>query len=254
MVDIQSAKIAFADYVANYNPSNMKIKLKIEHTYRVLEVSGLIAKNIGLSQEDTELAMLIGLLHDIGRFEQIKIYNTFSDVDSIDHAKFGAKLLFEDNLIRKFIKDTKYDNIIKQAILNHNKYEIAENLSEREMLYSKIIRDADKIDIFHLTIDESFDVLYDCSDISEELISDNILDDFVNHRLVLNKNAKTNLDKWIKNLSWVFDLNFDYSYKLIKEKDYINILINRIDYKKKDTINKVNIIRKITEDFLNSKN
>ena len=66
--------------------------------------------------EDENLAKLIALLHDIGRFEQIRLYHTFSDKDSINHAEFGAKLLFEDGLIRKFVETDKYDKIIKNAI------------------------------------------------------------------------------------------------------------------------------------------
>ena len=63
---------------------------------------------LNLSEEDILLAELIGLLHDIGRFEQIKNYHTFLDKESIDHAEYGNKILFEDDLIRNFITE---DNI-----------------------------------------------------------------------------------------------------------------------------------------------
>lgn len=69
-----------------------------------------------LSQEDIELAELIGLLHDIGRFEQVRLYHTFVDKDSINHGEYGAKILFEDGLIRKFINDDRFDKIINQEI------------------------------------------------------------------------------------------------------------------------------------------
>ena len=42
------------------------------------------------------------MLHDIGRFEQIRRFGTFNDVQSVDHAEFGADLLFKEGLIRKF--------------------------------------------------------------------------------------------------------------------------------------------------------
>ena len=119
MIDIKKAEIAFNEYVKPYDITNGKIELKIKHTYRTVEVAKKIAKDLNLNEEQSLLAQLISLLHDIGRFEQVRIYNTFRDKDSIDHADLGVKILFEDGEIRKFIDDTKYDNIIYKAIKNH---------------------------------------------------------------------------------------------------------------------------------------
>ena len=87
-----------------------------------------------MDKENIELAKIIALLHDIGRFEQIKGFKEFDDT-KIEHAEFGVKVLFKDNLIRKFIKEEKYDNIIQKAIYNHNKYKIEENLNDIELLH-----------------------------------------------------------------------------------------------------------------------
>ena len=37
--------------------------------------------------------MVIGLLHDIGRFEQEAQYHTFNDFKSMDHGDYGAEYL-----------------------------------------------------------------------------------------------------------------------------------------------------------------
>ena len=129
LIDMIEAKKAFKEYVKKYNPEDEKIKIKIAHIERVAENSKRIAENLNLSQEDIELAELIGLLHDIGRFEQVRLYHTFVDKDSINHGEYGAKVLFEDGLIRKFIKDDKFDRIIKLAIVNHNRADIEEGLT-----------------------------------------------------------------------------------------------------------------------------
>lgn len=92
----------FAEYVRNYDPSDEKIKLKIDHTYRVAGLCQRIAESLGLSEPDVDIAWLLGMLHDIGRFEQIRRFGTFNDVQSVDHAEFGADLLFKEGLIRKF--------------------------------------------------------------------------------------------------------------------------------------------------------
>ena len=76
-----------------------------------------------MDDETKELAMSIALLHDIGRFDQVKELQNFrEDINSYDHATLGVKLLFENNLIRSFIEFDKYDEIIKIAIANHSKY------------------------------------------------------------------------------------------------------------------------------------
>ena len=146
MINLRKAQESFKEYLKDYDIEDGNIKLKIRHTYEVVNKSEYISKGLGLNQENIELAKLIALLHDIGRFEQVKQTNDFLDSKDFDHANYGVKVLFEDNLIRKFIENNKYDNIIKEAIYNHNKYKIEENLNDAELLHSKIIRDADKFE------------------------------------------------------------------------------------------------------------
>ena len=116
----------FDKFVSNYDIGNERIKLKYNHSYRVMKLSEKYSKKIGFSKEDIELAKIIGLLHDIGRFEQVKLYNTFNDKESVDHALLGVKLLFEDGLISKFWDKEEDYEIIKYSILNHNKYLLEE--------------------------------------------------------------------------------------------------------------------------------
>ena len=100
-IDREKVRKTFADYTANYNAQDEKIKLKINHTYRVAGLCDRIADSIGLVGEDRDIAWLLGMLHDVGRFEQIRRYHTFNDANSIDHAKLGADLLFNDGLMEE---------------------------------------------------------------------------------------------------------------------------------------------------------
>ncbi len=151
MIDFSKALKSFKEYLKDYDLEDGNIKLKVKHTYEVVNKSEYIAKGLNLDEENIQLAKLIGLLHDIGRFEQVKQTNDFLDNKGFDHADYGVKVLFEENLIRKFVEDNKYDNIIKKAIYNHNKYQIEEGLDEDELLHCKIIRDADKLDNFRVS-------------------------------------------------------------------------------------------------------
>ena len=154
MIDIKKAKQVLNEYIKKYDDTNPKIRLKKEHILRVADNAKKLAEKLKLSQEDIDLAELIGLLHDIGRFEQIKRFDTFKDRQSIDHAVQGLQVLFDEGLIRKFLKEDIYDKIIYIAIKNHNKIEIEKGLGERELLHCKIIRDSDKLDIFNIIITE----------------------------------------------------------------------------------------------------
>ena len=151
-IDIEKAKQAFKEYVKNYDQEDKQVKLKIEHIERVSQLARNMAEKLKLSEEDIALAELIGLLHDIGRFEQIRIYHTFIDKKSINHGELGAKVLFEEGLIRKFIETDEFDEIIRLSIINHNRDDIEEDLTERQLLHAKLIRDADRTDIFYILI------------------------------------------------------------------------------------------------------
>ena len=122
MIDIERAKKEFDRYVSNYDKTEKKIEGKISHSYRVMEISAKIAKSLNLEEEQVKLATLIGLLHDIARFEQFKRYRTYKDVDSIDHGDYGVKILQENNNMLNFgsldsiygreINDSSSDEVI----------------------------------------------------------------------------------------------------------------------------------------------
>ena len=139
---MQKAIDTFLEYTNSYvslsNDSHdvYNITLKIDHTFRVMDLCEEIAKSLNLTKEDIAIAKLCGLLHDIGRFEQWSRYKTFADSKSIDHGDFGANLLKEKKFMRKFNNDEKIDDLIIKVVKNHNKYKLEEGLTERESLFS----------------------------------------------------------------------------------------------------------------------
>ncbi|MDY5618809.1 HD domain-containing protein [Faecalicatena sp.] len=76
-MNLDHAKEIFENYLDSYDRDDVKIRLKIVHTYGVVEQSKEIARRMHLSDEDSRLAQLIALLHDIGRFEQLKQFDSF---------------------------------------------------------------------------------------------------------------------------------------------------------------------------------
>ena len=251
MIDIKKAKQEFKNYVKKYDINNPKIELKIAHIERTAEISRRIAENLNLSEEDIELAELIGLLHDIGRFEQVRIYNTFSDKDSVNHGELGAKILFEDGEIRRFIEEDRYDNIIKTAIVNHNRNRESMYWSnEKEELHSKIIRDADKIDILYILTFGEKEVAWGKADLSNDKITDEIYREFMNKESIDYKKRETAADKLVSHFAFIYDFNYKYSLEIINEKGYIDKIYERFAFNDNETKIKYNNIYNMTKSYL----
>lgn len=258
MLDIKNAKHVFKQFLEGYeNKNDLGFNLKVVHTYNVTENAKKLAKGLNLEQEDIELAELIGLLHDIGRFEELKTLSKFDSV-GFNHAEYGVKMLFEDCLIRKFIKDNEYDEIIKLAIANHNKLTIDEGLDARTLLHCKIIRDSDKLDNFRVKEEEKIESIFpkiinSKEEIENSTMSEIIYNSIKNLECVKLTDRKTPIDYWTCILAFIFDLNFPISYKIVKENNYVNNLIDRFDYTIPDTKEKMERTRKILNSYIDKK-
>lgn len=262
---------AFAEYVRNYDPSDEKIKLKIDHTYRVAGLCQSIAKSLNLSEADVDIAWLLGMLHDIGRFEQIRRFGTFSDADSVDHAEFGADLLFKEGLIRKFAegyyekcelvgagneeagqaysrqKDCQKDckegklnseqvkcnegklaGLLELAIRQHNKYRVKEGLTERQLMFCNILRDADKVDIFKVNAEVPMEIIYDVTteELKNGIITKEVLESFYRKETVLKSLRKSAVDHIVGHISLLFELVYPESYRQAKEQGYVYKLLD----------------------------
>ena len=257
MIDVTKAKKVFKEYIKKYDPTNGKIAIKIAHMYRVAEIAKNTAKYLRLSDEDVRLAELIGLLHDIGRFEQIKQFNTFNDKKSINHGELGIKILFQDNLIRQFIEDTCYDRIIYLAIINHNKNQslLTKDVTKRERLHMNIIRDSDTLDILNIIIDDNADkkALYDKEDLTDETLSDEIYNEFMKVRELDYGKIKNSADLLITRYMFIWNMNYNYALQEIKNRQYLEKLYNKFIYKDQKTMDRITEIYDMTSRYMNKK-
>lgn len=254
MIDLKKAKREINNYTKQYDLENDRIKVKIAHIQRVAQNSKKIAESLNLEKEDIELSELIGLLHDIGRFEQARIYNTFVDRNSVNHGELGVKILFEDRLIDKIIEDRQYDDIIKKSILNHNRNpKNVETSNERELLHSKIIRDADKIDILYILTFGKKEVAWEKADLSEETITDEIYREFIEEKSIDYSKRKTSADILVSHFAYIFDIYFKCSLKIIEENRYLEKVYNRFTFKDELTKKRIDEIYNIAVDYIDKK-
>ena len=255
MIDIEKAKKVLKEYIERYDDSNGRIKIKKIHIFNVAKNAKKIAQNLQLSEEDIKLAELIGLLHDIGRFEQVKRYHTFADRESVNHAALGIEILFNDGMIREFVEDAKYDEIIKTAIQNHNTKEIQEEIKGITLTHCKIIRDADKLDIYKILSEQKIEdaVWFPTDNLENEEISKNVYQDFINHKKIDYKYVKTNIDCMVSWVDYIYDIYYPETLEIIKKEQYVNKIIERIEYKNKKTKEQMKEIRKIANEYINQK-
>lgn len=253
MINIENAKKVFKEYVKDYNLNDGKIALKVGHILRVSNISRKIATSLNLSEEDINLAEIIGLLHDIGRFEQLKRFNTFIDKDSINHGEYGVKILFEDNLIEKFKIEEKYYKIIRNAILNHNRSEIEDGLTEKELLHAKIIRDSDKLDIFYVLLTDTLENSYGCATLESEIFSNEIVREFKEDHIIDYKKRQTYGDIWISHIAYVFNFYYKSSYIVMKENNYINKFLQKAQFKNTNTIKTAKELVNIANNYIDER-
>lgn len=251
----EQTKEKFLEFIkANFDLNDPKISHKLSHTFFVVNNAEYICLKKDLNSETIELAKLIALFHDFGRFYEAREYKSFrEDLIKMDHASIGTKVLFEEGLIRHFVSDSKYDKTMKLAISHHNKYKLdITGLTDEEILHSKIIRDADKIDSFR---NKAITDIFIMSNITKEelensLISDKIYNDFMQEKAILDTERKTALDVWVSYIAFIFDIYFPVSLNYIKEKNYINILVDKYNYQLPEAKKQMENIRNKANSFL----
>lgn len=215
----------FNEYAKTFDLTVKQIIYKYHHSFRVMEIAKEIAISLNLNKEDVELATICGLFHDIGRFRQWTEYETYKDQDSIDHGDLGVEIL------KDFLNNYKDKDIVIKATKYHNKYDVPE-LDKRTTLFCNIVRDADKLDIMR----EQTNQIYQ----KEIVLKPELLSDIDNKIICQNKNVENEVDAIIRMLSWVFDLNFKYSFQFLKDNKIIENKLNLLKiYGETDEIKKL---------------
>lgn len=218
-------KSRFVSYISHFDESDPQVALKVLHSERVAGNGEVIARGLGLSDSDINLAWALGMLHDIGRFEQIARYHTFSDGRSMNHAAYGAKYLFGEGHIRDFMEDSSEDSLMERAIALHSAYVLPVGLSERELLFCKLLRDADKTDIFRVYAAYAGrpEIIWNVEreKFEKSKITDEVYEMALARKSIPTSIKKEPLDFYVGGLAMYFDVNFEVTRKLIREQGYL---------------------------------
>jgi putative nucleotidyltransferase with HDIG domain len=233
--DLNYCKRWFNKYVAQFHllPGDgiQPILLKEQHSMRTCKEIVLLGRELGLAQEDLLLAEAAALFHDIGRFPQWKYYSTFIDSESEDHALLGLEVISRHSVLQRIPPDKK--EIILEAIRHHNLRELPTGLSPRQLLFSRLLRDTDKLDIWRMIIMQQ----RQRSNLLETLAGDIPSNTSYGRDIVAELNRGRSPDfSYVQNhndmrlirLGWVFDLNFAPSCRQVLERNYIEDLCSQL--------------------------
>lgn len=232
MLDKQSVSAAFDRYVSQFNPDTPGILSKQRHSRTVSVLCETLARQLGWLRKDQDLAWVLGLLHDIGRFEQARRFHTFIDYKSMDHARYGVWYLFEKGHIRDFLPDPEpeRERILELAILWHNGYAVPSSITGRTRDFALLIRDADKIDLFRVYAGylEHPEQIWQMSlkDLGSEEISPKVLEEALGEKLVHTEVKKTALDFFTGCLCQLFDFTYGPSLALVRQQGYFQELLD----------------------------
>lgn len=228
VVNKENLKNKFTNYVKTFDLNDENIERKYFHSLRVMNLAENIAISENLNENDIEISLVAGLLHDYARFTQWTIYHTYSDLKSVDHGGLGVQLLFNKNEILNLYTNVKNYDEIYDAIKNHNKYSVSENLSTHNKEIAYIVRDADKLDIFDIFVQGILN-LKECND----EISKEVKKDFYENKSINYKNINNDNDDIILKLAMLFDLRYKYSIKYVIENNLLDKLFSKIKDKQK---------------------
>lgn len=246
---INVASEYFTNYVNSFKNLTEEQKknftIKKDHSFRVAENSILLAKSLKLNLMDTKIAWLAGLFHDLGRFNQLVDHNTFNDSMSFNHAEQSVEILKQQSSLKQLGCDD--EELIYVAIQLHNQRELPKKISERELLFAQLLRDADKLDILKVLTDyytnrnstPNHTLTWELPKGND--ISAAVRKNILSGKLVSKNDVVSEMDVKIMQLSWVYDINFKLSFEFILTMRYLEKIYNSLP--KTDSV--INIYRTV---------
>ena len=207
-------------FMTGKTPIDSPLELKVEHTGRVCDNIRHLGRSVDLTDSQLCLAETIGLFHDLGRFEQYRRYRTFNDRQSANHAALSIDVINQTALLDALPAGEKATII--DAIRFHNVPRLPANPPPASLVFMRLIRDADKLDIWKVFAD-----YYRHRQRPEPAIVQHlpdlptwegkIVEAIAEKRMARFKDMKSLNDFKLLQLSWVFGLYFCETFSQAKK-------------------------------------
>jgi putative nucleotidyltransferase with HDIG domain len=234
--DLQDYKEQFAGYCKSFYSAHAEdqqnILLKEMHTSRVCENILTLSSALSLNDNQKLIAETIALFHDIGRFPQYARFKTFRDSVSVNHGLLGAEILLQEKFLQRLSKNEQ--EIIIESVKFHNAFSVPQKEEEEITFFIRLVRDADKLDIWRVFIEyyespsdeRASAVGLGLPDIPH--YSSDVLSTIYKREIVSLSRIDTLNDFKLLQLSWIFDLNYTPSFRMLMEEDYLRRIIKTL--------------------------
>lgn len=247
---MKSSKIMkyFEEYVKKYDMNNNQVKLKYFHSLKCMDIAKDIATKLDIfTDEEITLIGMIALFHDIGSFLPESTFSILEDSKE-DSTMKSINILFDEGLMRKITDDTKNDTVIKLAIFCHNKEGLPPNIDEKTVHICNILKDVHKLEELRMVIDNPYiDNRVECYP------SELVYNEFKKLKLIDNKLIENNTDNILVYLSNVYELNYRYSYYLLRESDCLARITNSLLYEDRKLEKFFKQIEVVLKNYINKK-
>lgn len=212
------AKIHLEEYLQSRTDSNPALFVTLDKPYDRLKISGVEIR-----------------LRQLGRRLKIEKIHPHKFRRTMATRAIDKGMPIEQ--VQKILGHSQIDTTMQYAIVNqnnvkasHRKYiafRIDPQLNDREMLFAKVIRDADKIDILKVATDFPLEEIYNVAteQIHAHLITEEVIQQFRQKQAIFRDTKKVPIDNLAGHIALVFELEFPQSYEIVKEQGYLDRLL-----------------------------
>ncbi len=206
-------------------------ELKQEHTARVCRAMEMLCASLDLDGPKTARACAAAMVHDMGRFPQFAVFHTYSDARSKNHAALGCREIVKSNILSHLSVTDR--QLILRAVALHNRPRLSAKLGRDLNLLARLLRDADKIDIFNVMKDHYLNPDSSHGFITYNLHDDGKIPETAAHGLIETRQndlsfVNTLNDMRVFQAGMVYDLNFPAAAVAILDLDVIPVLLGGI--------------------------
>ncbi|MCU0917079.1 MAG: HD domain-containing protein [Planctomycetes bacterium] len=210
---------------------NAHLRLKQQHTQRTCAEILILAEHLALDERQRHVAEVVALFHDVGRFPQFAEYQTFNDARSVNHSLLGVEILRREGILSVLRREDR--QWVETAIEHHGGKSLPAGLTGQALLFSKLIRDADKLDIYRTAVqlyrqyraDPAAEFWWKFELPDEPRVSAVVLETIMNGRLTEHGMMQTLNDMIACKLSWVYDMNFAISLARLRAQGSLEQLL-----------------------------
>jgi len=226
----------YDSYASEFFSEDDEIQINIDliktHASRVVENVRELGSSIDVEESDLFLLQTAALLHDVGRFVQLVEHGTYADNEESNHIQIGLDVIEAHNVLNDLEEADKA--LIIDCVKMHDLNILPKMSDERSLALIHLLRDADRIDVLRIVSDYyTHKKVHPNRHLDMELkdmpgIAKKISKDIMAEKVASREDVETLNDLKLFQMSWIFDMKYKRSFKMVSEKSYIKAIFETL--------------------------